>query len=105
MWQAFAHSMRYPKRDGCVYVALFAIIAVASAQHYQQYQQPQYHHQPEYHQYQPQQSGLDGLDKSGLDSLDYGWFMVILVVLWLVMVRIVVLCTGNCQKSYDGQEL
>uniref|UniRef100_A0A182TPW7 Uncharacterized protein n=1 Tax=Anopheles melas TaxID=34690 RepID=A0A182TPW7_9DIPT len=37
------------------YVALFAIIAVASAQHYQQYQQPQYHHQPEYHQYQPQQ--------------------------------------------------
>ncbi|XP_035907252.1 uncharacterized protein LOC118509979 [Anopheles stephensi] len=47
------------------YVALFALIAVASAQHYQQYQQPQYqqpqyqqlqyqHQQPEYHQYQPQ---------------------------------------------------
>ncbi|XP_052863966.1 pupal cuticle protein Edg-84A-like [Anopheles cruzii] len=49
------------------YVALFALVAVASAQHYQQYQpQPQYHHQPqyqpqyhhhqpEYHHYQPQQ--------------------------------------------------
>ncbi|XP_050084679.1 cuticle protein-like [Anopheles aquasalis] len=37
------------------YVALFALVAVASAQHYHQYQQPQYHHQPEYQHYQPQQ--------------------------------------------------
>ncbi|KFB42427.1 AGAP010095-PA-like protein [Anopheles sinensis] len=39
------------------YVALFALIAVASAQHYHQYQQPQYQqYQPqEYQHYQPQQ--------------------------------------------------
>lgn len=51
----FDSNIRFIVVHSLQYVALFAIIAVASAQHYQQYQQPQYHHQPEYHQYQPQQ--------------------------------------------------